>query len=248
MGRPAKDLTGQQFGNLIVLERAGSTADGHAQWKCQCQCENKTIVYVASNQLQRKKSTGMSCGCMTSYLESQARKKCYIDLTGQRFGKLVALQCIDSINSKNSNKLWRCKCDCGNDNFITTSQHLRSGNTQSCGCLKSKGEEQIALLLMNYNIPFQTQYQYKDCIINTLPARFDFYLPKQNRLIEFDGIQHFEKTNGWNDEANYKEVQKSDTLKNEYAKQHNIPLVRIPYWERDNITLDMIMGDKYLVN
>ena len=28
---------------------------------------------------------------------------------------------------------------------------------------------------------------------------------------------------------------------------HNIPLVRIPYKERDNITLDLIMGDKYLI-
>lgn len=36
-------------------------------------------------------------------------------------------------------------------------------------------------------------------------------------------------------------------MKNEWAKEHNIPLVRIPYWERDKITLDMILGDKYLV-
>jgi len=39
----------------------------------------------------------------------------------------------------------------------------------------------------------------------------------------------------------------SDKEKNEYALSNNIPLVRIPYWERDNITLEMIMGDKYLV-
>ena len=38
-----------------------------------------------------------------------------------------------------------------------------------------------------------------------------------------------------------------DTIKNNYAFNHNIPLVRIPYTERDNITLEMIMGDKYLI-
>lgn len=36
-------------------------------------------------------------------------------------------------------------------------------------------------------------------------------------------------------------------MKNKYCLINNIPLVRIPYWERDNITLDIILGDKYLV-
>ena len=40
---------------------------------------------------------------------------------------------------------------------------------------------------------------------------------------------------------------KRDILKNNYALLHNIPLYRIPYWEKNNITLDMIMGDQYLV-
>lgn len=34
-----------------------------------------------------------------------------------------------------------------------------------------------------------------------------------------------------------------DKVKNEYALSHGIPLVRIPYWERDNITLEMLFGD-----
>lgn len=38
-----------------------------------------------------------------------------------------------------------------------------------------------------------------------------------------------------------------DKEKNQYAIEHNIPLVRIPYTERDNITLDMLLGDKYLI-
>ena len=36
-------------------------------------------------------------------------------------------------------------------------------------------------------------------------------------------------------------------MKNKYCLINNIPLVRIPYWERDKITLEMLMGDKYLV-
>lgn len=36
-------------------------------------------------------------------------------------------------------------------------------------------------------------------------------------------------------------------IKNEYALSHNIPLVRIPYWKRNSITLETIMGDQYLI-
>ena len=37
--------------------------------------------------------------------------------------------------------------------------------------------------------------------------------------------------------------QERDMKKNQWAFEHNIPLVRIPYWERNNITLEMILGD-----
>lgn len=42
-------------------------------------------------------------------------------------------------------------------------------------------------------------------------------------------------------------MQYKDGLKNDYAKNHNIDLIRIPYQERDNITLDLILGNKYLI-
>lgn len=71
------------------------------------------------------------------------------------------------------------------------------------------------------------------------------------RLIEFDGETHYEsgvKNNGWNTYQKYENTLKHDIAKNNLARVNNIPLIRIPYWERDNITLEMIMDDKYLVN
>ena len=78
-------------------------------------------------------------------------------------------------------------------------------------------------------------------------GRYDFVILKNNtpiRLIEFDGEQHYKNIANWD---SLELQQKRDQIKNEYAISHNIPLVRIPYWERDNITLDMIMGDQYEV-
>ena len=37
------------------------------------------------------------------------------------------------------------------------------------------------------------------------------------------------------------------SLKNQLAQDNNIPLVRIPYWERDNITFEMLFSNKYQI-
>ena len=245
MGRKAIDLTGQQFGRLTVIKRVANSADGHARWLCQCSCEEHNLIEVSSNVL--KKGNTKSCGCLNREVASLKAKNNYKNLEGQRFNKLIAKEFLGG-NGKGS-VLWRCECDCGNTNFITTSHRLISGNTQSCGCLKSIGEANIAKILIQNNIQFEQQKKFNDAIYEETKGtmRFDFYLPQYNRLIEFDGIQHFKALGGWNDEENLALVIKRDQIKNEYALSHNIPLIRIPYWERDNITLEMIMEDKYLI-
>lgn len=117
--------------------------------------------------------------------------------------------------------------------------------TISCGCAhKSSGEIYIEQLLTKINIPYIIQYRFPDFNKKS----YDFALIDNNkviRLIEFDGEQHYQEVPTWR--TDLATIQRRDKEKNEYALSHNIPLVRIPYWERDNITLDMLMGDKYLV-
>lgn len=55
------------------------------------------------------------------------------DLTGQRFGRLVAVSQAGKAN--NGNAKWLCKCDCGGEKVVA-SWGLKSGQTQSCGCIK----------------------------------------------------------------------------------------------------------------
>lgn len=57
-----------------------------------------------------------------------------LDLTGQRFGRLV-VEARDLSYKKAA--YWICKCDCGGSTTVQ-STHLRSGATQSCGCLNSE--------------------------------------------------------------------------------------------------------------
>lgn len=63
------------------------------------------------------------------------RKGQFIDITGKRFGQLVAIERIPPENETRSK--WICKCDCGNVSTVSIS-NLRNGHTTSCGCAVSK--------------------------------------------------------------------------------------------------------------
>lgn len=55
------------------------------------------------------------------------------DITGYRFGRLVAVSLSDS--SSDGRPQWLCRCDCGAEK-IARSNDLRNGKTKSCGCLQ----------------------------------------------------------------------------------------------------------------
>ena len=67
----------------------------------------------------------------------------FIDLTGQRFGRLTAIERVRSYSTtaqKNHFAVWHCRCDCGKE-INVRSGNLRSGNTTSCGCAARRPRE-----------------------------------------------------------------------------------------------------------
>lgn len=58
-----------------------------------------------------------------------------MDLTNQRYGRLVVLEYVGRNTS--NRPLWKCQCDCGNTHIASTLD-LRNGDTQSCGCQKKE--------------------------------------------------------------------------------------------------------------
>ena len=58
----------------------------------------------------------------------------YIDLTGKKFGRLTV---IERAENKGKSVMWVCKCECKNITIVRP-ENLRSGRTQSCGCLHSE--------------------------------------------------------------------------------------------------------------
>ena len=122
-----KDLTGMRFGRLTVQRRAENNKWGQAQWICLCDCGNE--AKVDAGNLTKGKT--QSCGCLW---KEKAGRKPAADLSGQRFGKLVA---IERVNQKGERPKWLCKCDCGNEKVVS-SCGLLNGRTKSCGCLTSE--------------------------------------------------------------------------------------------------------------
>ena len=61
------------------------------------------------------------------------------DLTGMKFGRLIALEAIGT-DPKVGNKIWLCQCDCGGVVKAVSSSLMR-GNTRSCGCLRKEASK-----------------------------------------------------------------------------------------------------------
>ena len=78
------------------------------------------------------------------------------DITGQRFGNLVALEKIEDYQVKENyfSSIWRCKCDCGRSK-IAKAHLLRYNKTRSCGCYLGKNPSHADDLTTNINNIFK---------------------------------------------------------------------------------------------
>ena len=131
------DITGQRFGRLTALKPTKNrNSRGSIMWLCECDCG--TIKEVCKADINRGTK---SCGCLSREKASRRliemnKRECYRkvakDLTGQRFGKLIATKPTDK--KAGSNIVWELKCDCGNITYADTG-NLGNGGTRSCGCL-----------------------------------------------------------------------------------------------------------------
>ena len=222
-----KDITNQKFGLLTALYPTKNREFGSIMWHCQCDCGNtceKAVDALTSGQTK-------SCGCLVSR-----------NLEGQKFGKILVLEKTNQRLRKNI--IYKCRCDCGTIFYTTGVQLSKNYNsTLSCGCTLSKGEMKIISILQKYNISYKTQHTFETCRFkdtNAL-AKFDFYIDNKY-LIEFDGKQHFSYTNtGWNTEEHFIKTQEHDIYKNQWCKENNIPLIRIPYTKLDTLCLEDLL-------
>ena len=110
-------------------------------------------------------------------------------------------------------------------------------------CNSPKGEDFIIKLLEELGIKFIHDESIWKPYNNLRP---DFFLPNYNLVIEFDGIQHFEPIDFFGGQKGFEKRKQKDREKNEYCKNNNIDILRIPYWDFDNI--EKIIKNKLKIN
>ena len=251
------DITGQTFGKLTVIENVGKLDGRRYFWKCSCECGN---IIIKEGSLLRSGNT-KSCGCgkydgLKKYNQQQTQET--LIKNGTIFGKLKVLEPIGykpQYNGASKKRMWyKCQCECGN--ICEVSGNLLKNNHKiSCGCINSKGELEIELLLKNNNYIYSKEVILPELLKETNRAlRFDFVVYEKNgminRIIEFDGKQHSKgpDTNYWGHTIDTLEtIQEKDQIKNNFCLKYEYKLIRIPYTKLGNISLNDIFGDEYLI-
>ena len=224
-----RDRGGDTVNGIIILLPIGNSTVGKYVWLCKCHCGE----YFAAIPGRLDSGNTRSCGCLKRATLAAYNASKRVDLTGKRFGKLIVLESA-GIRKLNwgSLEFWKCRCDCGTIKDINGAD-LKQGKITSCGCVRSKKEEEIKLILKNKGLSYQQQYSFVDLFYRTpaSPLRFDFAVFQGDKiyLIEYQGIQHFDKNNPWYSEENMER----DDMKKEYCILNNIPLLCLT--EADNL-------------
>lgn len=128
---------------------------------------------------------------------------------------------------------------CGNTYKVKPNDFLQGCRCPYCN--SPKGETIINKILKSLKINYEYQKTFDDLKDNSLLS-YDFYIPDQDILIEYQGIQHYQPIDYFGGDTIFKRQQRHDKMKAEYAKSHHYNLIDVPYTED---TFNKI--EKYLV-
>ena len=147
----------REYGKLTPLYPLKERKGRNVIWHCKCQCGNETDVFG----FHLTSGHTVTCGCGMAERFSKLGKSKYIDIIGQKYGKLTVIKRVeDYVANNNSYVQLLCKCDCGKE-ITVLKTNLINGHTLSCGCIgKSKGEYAIETILNDNNIHFETQKNF----------------------------------------------------------------------------------------
>ena len=232
--------------DITLLERLYPTHDRKG-YICKFLCPYCGKEFVG--ELYSVNSVNFSCGCYRAK-NTQFQPE---DLTGKKFGYLEAIKDtgkrVTTKQGEKVNAIWLCKCtyqDCGNLIEVSTA-HLKDGHTLSCGRHNiSKGEAVIESVLRKLKLDFVPEKTFSDCRNPSSGCllRYDFYLPKLNCCIEYNGEQHYHIP--WNKKSTFfsteqiNQIQQRDKIKESYCSSKGIYLIVIPYTDLSKISPDYL--------
>ena len=134
--------------------------------------------------------------------------------------------------------------------MMSPAHHL--GNEGCPTCKSSRGARYIEKVLKDEQVHYKKEYSFNDLKGDRGKLRFDFALfegDELTSLVEFDGVQHFERSSHFHrSEDAFKKLKRYDRLKNKYCKTNNIKLYRIAYNENIETALLEILDKERRAN
>lgn len=215
------------------IEILGKYTNARTKVECKCKICNYEWKSTPHDLLSGR-------GCYTCYNNNMRGNS-------QRLSHEEFVKRLSEINSDievlgeyiNNHTPIECKCKLDGHKWSPIPSNLLSN--KGCPiCNAPKGEKIIAKYFKEHGVEFKEQYKFINCRFKKeLP--FDFYIPNLNIAIEYDGEDHYKifirSNNQTYEEAMDRFIDRKirDTIKTIYCEENNIRLIRIPYWEFDNI-------------
>ena len=176
-----------------------------------------------SNHLHKTHPQGCPYCCNTKKKNTEEFIKKSKEIWGNKYDYSL-------VNYKNNREKVKLKCLKHNLIFEQTPKKHYLGEGCPLCLNKSKKEEEIDIFLRKHNINFIREHRFKDCKYkNSLP--FDFYLPDNNIVIEYQGEQHFKQSRRG---EKLEDRQMKDQIKRDYCKNNNITEIEINYFDNLN--------------
>lgn len=206
------------------IEVIGEYVNSHTSILHKCKLHNIEWMTSPSSILQ-----GSGCYKCSAEKLSVASKKTHEQYVKELNEVNANIITLEEYQGADIPILHKCLVD-GNEWCISPAHTLSGGGCPQCH--ESKGERRIRNWLKNNDIDFIPQKSFDNCR-DIKPLPFDFYLPNENILIEYDGKQHFKPIDFFGGQRYLEYIQKHDKIKNEYCKNNGISLLRIPYYDKN---------------
>lgn len=209
--------------NVIKPSEIANASNKNVWWECS-KCNHKWNAAVRGRVCDKKGCPRCNCSNYDAMVgghdyfikrvkEIHGNKYTYIGIYQNNYTKIDILCNIHGIFSQ--------------EPYI----HLSGSGCPSCyyDTHLSKGEERICVILDELKVEYQKQKKFPE-LCHKQQLKCDFYLPKFNLIVEYDGKQHFGLT-GWSSDSKDRlnERKYKDLIKDLYMVKNKINLLRIPY-------------------
>lgn len=201
-----------------------------------CECIIHGIFTQTINKHLYQKTRCPACSTEIAAIKTRKTTEEFIAQATRLFGDTYSYK--ESLYEGAHKKL-KIFCKIHGEFQMTPANHLLHLN--GCPKCQASGPETVIMaILSEHNIPFKFQHSFDDCrSVKDHVLRFDFFLPQHNLIIEYDGIHHFVPIEYKNSKKSaitaFNDMIMNDNIKNKYAEQRGITMIRIPYHSNSNL-------------